>query len=131
MLLIPTFVVSLVFSLISPTIPTTPRMPFPTDKILCILYSAGGTADVGRHAVKAALDANAKLNIRVLTKDPKTLLEESNWKCACDPHSFSKEELKRLDVRAVDVTKDDLQPHLDNVGGASCFSSWKSSANVW
>ena len=25
---------------------------------------------------------------------------------------------KRLDVMAVDVTKDDLQPHLDNVGGA-------------
>jgi hypothetical protein len=116
MLLIPTFVASLVFSLISPTIPTT-TMPFPTDKIICILYSAGGTADVGRHAVKAALDANAKVNIRVLTNDPKTLLEETNWKCGCDPHSFSKEELKRLDVRAVDLTKDDLRPHLDNVGG--------------
>eukprot|EP00545_Synedropsis_sp_CCMP1620_P003518 CAMPEP_0119014904 /NCGR_PEP_ID=MMETSP1176-20130426/10449_1 /TAXON_ID=265551 /ORGANISM="Synedropsis recta cf, Strain CCMP1620" /LENGTH=258 /DNA_ID=CAMNT_0006968151 /DNA_START=110 /DNA_END=886 /DNA_ORIENTATION=- len=94
-------------------------MPFPTEKILCILYSAGGTADVGRHAVRAALDANAQsLNVRVLTKDPRTLLDETNWKCACDPHSFSKEELQRLDVRAVDVTKDDLQPHLDdNVGG--------------
>lgn len=92
-------------------------MQFPPDKILCILYSAGGTADVGRHAVKAALNANLQ-NIRVLTKDPKTLFEERNWNCACDPHLFSEDELGRLDVRAVDVTKDDLQPHLDSDVGA-------------
>ena len=109
-MLIPTLVASFLFSL-------TSSMPFPTDKILCILYSSGGTADVGRHAVKAALDATSLSMIRVLTKDPKTLLEDTNWKCGCDPHEFTEAELKRLDIMAVDVTKDDLQPHLDNVGG--------------
>ena len=111
-MLIPTLVASFF------VLTETSSMPFPTDKILCILYSSGGTADVGRHAVKAALDATSLSMIRVLTKDPKTLLEDTNWKCGCDPHEFTEAELKRLDIMAVDVTKDDLQPHLDNVGGA-------------
>jgi hypothetical protein len=96
---------------------TASSMPFPTDKVLCILYSKGGIADVGRHSVRAALDATSSVVIRVLTEDPKTLLEETNWNCGCDSHTFSEEELKRLDIRTVDITKDDLQPHLDNVGG--------------
>ena len=91
-------------------------MQFPANKILCVLYSSGGIGDVGRHAVKAALEASPDSRIRVLTADPKTLLEETDWKCGCgEPHSFSPAELSRLDVRAVDVTKDDLRPHLDNV----------------
>ena len=92
-------------------------MQFPTNKVLCILYSSGGIGDVGRHAVKVAIEASSDSKIRVLTSDVKTLLEETHWKCGCgDPHIFSKAELQRLDVRAVDVTKDDLKPHLDNVG---------------
>jgi NAD(P)H-binding len=92
-------------------------MQFPANKILCILYSSGGIGDVGRHAVKVALEASPDRKIRVLTEDPKTLLDETHWNCGCgEAHSFSPVELDRLDVRAVDVTKDDLRPHLDNVG---------------
>ena len=96
---------------------TASSMPFPTDKVLCILYSKGGIADVGRHSVRAALDATTSVEIRVLTEDPKTLLDETNWNCGCKSHTFTEAELKRLDVRTVDVTKDDLHPHLENVGG--------------
>jgi hypothetical protein len=84
------------------------------DKILCILYSSGGTADVGRHAVRAALDA-CQNQFRILTADPATL-EEKNWKCACGPHHFTDEERKRMDVRKVDFTNDDFHGHLENVG---------------
>lgn len=83
-----------------------------TNPVLCILFSSGGTADVGRHAVQAALE-QFDGPIRVLTKDPK-VLQESNWNCACpEPHQV---DLTRLDVRAVDVTNDDLKEHLQDVG---------------
>lgn len=83
-----------------------------TNPVLCILFSSGGTADVGRHAVQAALE-QYEGPIRVLTKDPQ-VLQETNWNCACpEPHQV---DLKRLDVRAVDVTKDDLKEHFQNVG---------------
>ena len=56
-----------------------------TNPVLCILFSSGGTADVGRHAVQAALEQYDG-PIRVLTKDPQ-VLQESNWNCACpEPH---------------------------------------------
>lgn len=90
-------------------------MVLSTDKVLCILFSSGGTADVGRHAVRAALDA-FQGQLRVLTKNP-LALEESNWNSASGPHSFTKEERDRMDVRAVDFTKaEDLSCHLDGVG---------------
>lgn len=88
---------------------------FPADKVFCILYSSGGTADVGRHAVRAALDSS-DLKIRVLTRDPKTLLEETNWN-SYGEHTFTDQEVDRLDVRTVDIEKDDLKPHLKDVGG--------------
>jgi hypothetical protein len=82
------------------------------NKILCILYSSGGTADVGRHAVQAALNAGLSKNIRVLSSDPQTTLSESNWNCACR-HNV---DLSQLDIRKVNVETEDLIPHLDNVG---------------
>jgi NAD(P)H-binding len=86
--------------------------------VLCILYSSGGLPDVGRHAVRAALDyAGFEGKIRVLAMDPhETLLKQTNWNCACPGgHTFTPQELERLELRQVDVTKDDLVPHLDNV----------------
>ena len=83
-------------------------------QVLCILYSSGGTADVGRHAVQAALDLYEG-PIRVLSKDPFTLAE-SNWNCACPSQHHVDLSDDRLDVRAVDVTKDDLTEHLKDVG---------------
>ncbi|GAX24659.1 hypothetical protein FisN_4Hh217 [Fistulifera solaris] len=80
--------------------------------VLCILFSSGGTADVGRHAVQAAIETYDG-PIRVLTRDTQ-VLQEANWNCACpEPHQL---ELQRLDVRAVDVNKDDLKEHLKDVG---------------
>ena len=84
----------------------------PSSKVLCILYSSGGTADVGRHAVRAALD-KCPSHLRILTADPATL-EETNWNCACGEHKFTKEERDRLDIRKVDFTKEDFGSHLDN-----------------
>lgn len=86
----------------------------PPDKVLCIVYSSGGTADVGRHAVRAALDM-CKNKLRILTADPATL-EERNWNCACDPHEFTKEERDRMDIRKVDFTKEDFRGHLEDCG---------------
>jgi hypothetical protein len=87
----------------------------PPNKVLCILYSSGGTADVGRHAVRAALDMCPN-QLRVLTADPATL-EEKNWKCACDPpHEFTKEERDRMDIRKVDFSQEDFTRHLENCG---------------
>lgn len=83
-----------------------------TNPVLCILFSSGGTADVGRHAVQAALE-QYEGPIRVLTSDPQ-VLQESSWNCAC-PESH-RVELERLDIRTVDVVKDDLKEHFQNVG---------------
>lgn len=92
-------------------------MIFPASKVFVVLYSSGGTADVGRHAVRAALDAFDG-QVRVLTKNPATLLEETDWNSGSGPHTFTTEERSRLDVRAVDFkTCDDLSPHLDDCGG--------------
>jgi hypothetical protein len=66
--LIPTLLAASSFAL------TASSMPFPTDKVLRILYSKGGIADVGRHSVRAALDATSSVVIRFLTEDPKTLV---------------------------------------------------------
>jgi NAD(P)H-binding len=86
------------------------------DQILCVLYSSGGTADVGRHAVRAALDQFGG-KIRVITKSPETL-DEENWNCSCPRHSFTDAERARLELIALDVTKDDLRPYLTHDVGA-------------
>ena len=78
-MLIPTLVASFF------VLTETSSMPFPTDKILCILYSSGGTADVGRHAVKAALDATSLSMICVLTQGPKDVVGRYQlevWLCS-------------------------------------------------
>ena len=84
------------------------------DKIVCIIYSSGGIGDVGRHAVRAALDQFTG-NVRVLTQSPESL-EKENWNCSCKPHTFTDTERQRLEVIAIDVTKDDLTPYMTNVG---------------
>ena len=84
------------------------------DKVFCVIYSSGGIGDVGRHAVRAALD-QFEGNVRVLTQSPESL-DEENWNCSCKPHTFTDAERQRLEVIAVDVTKDDLTPHMTNVG---------------
>lgn len=69
--------------------------------LLVILYGIGGLSDVGRHAVRAALDAGVP-HICVLTQHPE-LLELPNWKCGCPvPHSFTEEERQRFQVIPVD-----------------------------
>ena len=73
---------------------------------LVILYGIGGLSDVGRHAIRAALDAGVE-HIRVLTQHPE-LLELPNWKCSCpQPHTFSAEERKRLQVIPVKSWNED------------------------
>lgn len=69
---------------------------------LVILYGIGGLSDVGRHAVRAALDAGVS-HIKVLTQHPE-LLELPYWKCSCpEPHTFTDEERQRFQVVKVDT----------------------------
>jgi len=90
-------------------------MKLPSNKVLCIVYSSGGIPDVARHAVQVALDSFSG-QIRVLNINPQETLSPSNWNCACpDPHQINVHD-DRLDLRVVDVTKDDLTEHLENVG---------------
>jgi nucleoside-diphosphate-sugar epimerase len=84
------------------------------DKVFCVIYSTGGIGDVGRHAVRAALD-QFEGKVRVITRFPESL-EEVNWNSASGPHSFTDAERERLEIIALDVTKDDLVPHMTNVG---------------
>lgn len=87
------------------------------EKVLCIVYSPGGIGDVGRHAVRAALD-QWKGTVRVLTKSPATLLDDPNWNCSCEnPHIFSDADIKRLEVVSIDVSKEEISSqHMANVG---------------
>ena len=83
---------------------------------LVILYGIGGLSDVGRHAVRAALDAGVG-QIRILTQHPH-LLDSPDWKSACvDPHIFTDAERKRFQVIKVDLWDDPeevqrLLPHF-------------------
>lgn len=96
-------------------------MTLGSDKILLILYSSGGTPDVGRHAIRAALDMCSN-PLRILTCNPDTILKETNWNCACDhekQHTFTQEELARMDIRTVDFSTTNPKvwnDHLQNVG---------------
>eukprot|EP00540_Astrosyne_radiata_P023377 CAMPEP_0116836082 /NCGR_PEP_ID=MMETSP0418-20121206/7896_1 /TAXON_ID=1158023 /ORGANISM="Astrosyne radiata, Strain 13vi08-1A" /LENGTH=281 /DNA_ID=CAMNT_0004465807 /DNA_START=242 /DNA_END=1087 /DNA_ORIENTATION=+ len=101
------------------TTTSSQKNAFSPSKVFCILYGVGGTADVGRHAVRAALDAFPG-TVRVLTGDPEeTLLGQTNWNSACGPHTFTPEERARLDLRTIRPTSktEDWTEHLDNVGG--------------
>ena len=93
------------------------------EKIIGVLYSSGGTADVGRHAVRALLDVHPG-KVRVLTRDPKTLLEEQHWKSVCGPYTFTPQELKeKLEVRAVDFATVDSSTLAGHLTGVSAVVS--------
>jgi len=103
----------------------------PQKHLVVLIGGVGGLSDVGRHVVRAALEAVEQqqqqqkegketkqaddssgndignLRITVLTKYPDLLLEEkANWACGCpEPHSFSPQELDLMTV--VKVRGDD------------------------
>jgi len=84
---------------------------------LVILYSMGGLGDVGRHAVRAALERPGEIKeIKVLSQHTETL-EDENWNCACpslSPHIFTNEERERLDIVKIDSWEDDsLLSHFE------------------
>ena len=92
---------------------------------LVILYGIGGLSDVGRHAVRAALDNSNVAKICVLTQHPE-LLELPNWKCSCpDPHTFTDEERKRFEVVPVKEWNDQgLTAHFkDATAVISCLGN--------
>ena len=64
---------------------------------LVVLFSKGGLGDVGRHAVRAALDRGDEIeHITVLSQHTASLNDE-NWNCGCEsPHKFTDEEKKRI-----------------------------------
>jgi hypothetical protein len=90
---------------------------------LVILFSKGGLGDVGRHAVRAALDrADGGIeHITVLSQHIVTLNDE-NWNCSCpSPHKFTDEEEKRLTIVQVDSW--DQTGLLSHFEGASAVIS--------
>lgn len=80
-----------------------------TPSKLVILYGIGGLSDVGRHCIPVALREFGVKSICVLSPFPE-LLDESNGECGCrEPHSFSEEEKKMLQMVHV---KDWSDPRL-------------------
>lgn len=95
---------------------------------LVILYSKGGLGDVGRHAVQAALERpnNEITEIKVLSQHIETLQEE-NWNCGCtEPHRFTDEDRKRIELIQVDSWDDNesLLGHFEGAGAViSCLGN--------
>jgi hypothetical protein len=82
---------------------------------LVILYCRGGLGDVGRHAVRVALDRPDVDEITVLSPHAESL-EDENWKCGCpEPHKFTAEERKRFKVIKIESWEDEsLLDHFEN-----------------
>lgn len=87
-------------------------------KRLVVIYGIGGLADVGRHAVEAALKQEPDLQVTVITKFP-DLLWEKRWSCGClHDHVFSEDDKKRLTVVEVKKWDDaDLTEHFQSTPG--------------
>eukprot|EP00525_Craspedostauros_australis_P005185 CAMPEP_0198113018 /NCGR_PEP_ID=MMETSP1442-20131203/4771_1 /TAXON_ID= /ORGANISM="Craspedostauros australis, Strain CCMP3328" /LENGTH=253 /DNA_ID=CAMNT_0043769993 /DNA_START=329 /DNA_END=1090 /DNA_ORIENTATION=- len=95
-------------------------------KKLVVLYGIGGLSDVGRHVVQVLLEQPSIGSVTVLTQHPKKLLEETNWECGCpEPHIFSDEQKKRLNLVAVDKWDDaDLPAHFEGAHSViSCLGN--------
>jgi len=94
-------------------------------KVLAVFFSRGGLGDVGRHAVRAALDLGPEVSkVVVISPEPSTL-EEERWACGCsEKHSFTEEERERMEVIKSDVEKDDLMQKLQGVDAiVSCLGN--------
>jgi hypothetical protein len=92
---------------------------------LVVLFSKGGLGDVGRHAVRAALDRSDEIgHVTVLSQHTDTLQEE-NWNCGCTaPHKFTDEEKKRLKIVQVDSWDDGLSSHFEGASAViSCLGN--------
>jgi saccharopine dehydrogenase-like NADP-dependent oxidoreductase len=92
-----------------------------------VLFSKGGLGDVGRHAVRAALDrTDPKIDqITVLSQHIETLNEE-NWKCGCTtPHKFTEDEMKRLTIVQIDSWDEKvLSKHFEGASAViSCLGN--------
>lgn len=92
---------------------------------LVILFSKGGLGDVGRHAIRAALDRPAVDEITVLSQHTETLNDE-NWNCGCpSPHKFTDDEKKRLTIVPLDSWEDGaIHQHFEGADAViSCLGN--------
>jgi NAD(P)H-binding len=94
---------------------------------LVILFSKGGLGDVGRHAIRAALDRPTEIErITVLSQHSESLTDE-NWNCGCNPslHKFTDEEKQRLSIVHVESWSDKiLASHFEGAGAViSCLGN--------
>lgn len=94
---------------------------------LVILYSKGGLGDVGRHAVRAALERPTEIeHITVLSQHSESL-NDDNWNCGCDSslHKFTDDEKQRLSIVHVDSWSDTtLASHFEGAGAViSCLGN--------
>lgn len=83
---------------------------------LVVLFSKGGLGDVGRHAVRAALDRGPDVveHVTVISQHTESLLkadEDNNWNCGCvnenRPHTFTDDEKDRMTIVSVDSFDND------------------------
>jgi nucleoside-diphosphate-sugar epimerase len=91
---------------------------------LVVLFSKGGLGDVGRHAVRAALDRSDDIeHVTVLSQHADSLQDE-NWNCGCtSPHKFTEAEKKRLTIVQVD-SWDGLSSHFEGASAViSCLGN--------
>ncbi|KAI2507432.1 NAD(P)H-binding protein [Fragilaria crotonensis] len=94
---------------------------------LVILFSKGGLGDVGRHAVRAALERPTEIeHITVLSQHSESL-NDDNWNCGCDSslHKFSDDEKQRLSIVHVESWSDTtLASHFEGAGAViSCLGN--------
>jgi len=97
---------------------------------LVVLFSKGGLGDVGRHAVRAALDRGPDVveHVTVISQHMDSLLKDNdNWNCGCvNPHTFTNEEKDRMTIVSVDSFDDDvvLLSHFEGAGAViSCLGN--------
>jgi hypothetical protein len=94
---------------------------------LIVLFSKGGLGDVGRHAIRAALDQPTKIeHITVLSQHAESL-KDDNWNCGCQSsvHKFTDEEQQRLSIVQVESWDDEsLLTHFEGAGAViSCLGN--------
>jgi NAD(P)H-binding len=76
---------------------------------LVILFSKGGLGDVGRHAVRAALDRPNEIEHITVISQYTDSLKDKNWNSACSPSEIeiTEDEWKRLTIVPIQSWEDE------------------------
>jgi hypothetical protein len=95
---------------------------------LVILFSKGGLGDVGRHAVRAALDRPQEIEHITVISQYTDSLRDTNWNSACSPSEIqiTEDEWKRLTIVPIQSWKDEssIVPYFEGAGAViSCLGN--------